>query len=66
MGKICASFLQELVMRNDTIIGKVKHMFNRYEFQGAGAKGNKPHVHCGILLNQNLKKLLSAVYVAIL
>lgn len=26
-------FLEELVMRNDTILGKVKHMFYRFEFQ---------------------------------
>ena len=41
---------QELLMRNDNIIGKVKHLFYRYEFQSAGAKGNKPHVHCGVTL----------------
>lgn len=43
-------FLQELIMRNDHIIGKVQNMFYRFEFQGAGAKGNKPHVHAGITL----------------
>ena len=43
--------LQELVMRNDNIIGKVKNLFYRFEFQGAGAKGNKPHVYCGITLD---------------
>jgi len=32
-------FLQELIMKNDTIIGKVKNIFYRFEFQGAGAKG---------------------------
>jgi Helitron helicase-like domain at N-terminus/PIF1-like helicase len=44
-------FLQELVMRNDSIVGKVKNIFYRFEFQGAGAKGNKPHVHSGITLH---------------
>lgn len=43
-------FLDELIMRNDTILGKVQNIFYRFEFQGAGAKGNKPHVHCGITL----------------
>ena len=43
-------FLQELVMRNDNILGKVRNLFYRFEFQGAGAKGNKPHVHCDITL----------------
>jgi hypothetical protein len=43
-------FLQELIIRNDNIIGKVQHMFYRFEFQGAGAKGNKPHVQAGITL----------------
>ena len=45
-------FLQELVMRNNNIIGKVKNLFYRFEFQGAEAKGNKPHVHCGITLDK--------------
>lgn len=43
-------FCQELIMRNSTIIGRVKNLFYRFEFQGAGAKGNKPHVHCGLTL----------------
>ena len=37
-------------MRNDTIVGKVKNIFYRFEFQGARAVGNKPHVHSGITL----------------
>jgi hypothetical protein len=44
------NFFQELIMRNDEILGEVKSLFYRYEFQGVGAKGNKPHVHCGITL----------------
>jgi hypothetical protein len=43
-------FCQELIMRNASIVGHVKNLFYRFEFQGAGAKGNKPHVHCGITL----------------
>jgi len=43
-------FFQKLLMRNDGIIGKVKNIFYRFEFQGAGAVGNKPHVHSGITL----------------
>jgi len=39
-----------LILRNDSILGKVSNIFYRFEFQGAGAKGNKPHVHCGITL----------------
>jgi hypothetical protein len=42
---------QELLLRNDSIIGKVKNIFYRFEFQGAGAVGNKPHVHAGITLH---------------
>jgi hypothetical protein len=42
--------LQELIMRNKNIFGKVKDLFYRFEFQGAGAKGNKPHVHAGITI----------------
>lgn len=41
---------EELLMRNHTILGHVKHLFYRFEFQSAGAKGNKPHVHCGMTL----------------
>ena len=52
--------LQELIMRNDTIIGKVKNMFYRYEFQGAGSKGNKPHVHIGVTLEPEPKEISSA------
>ena len=37
-------------MRNDNIIGKVHHVFYRFEFQDAGAQGNKPHVHMGVTL----------------
>jgi len=37
-------------MKNHNILGQVKNCFYRYEFQGAGAKGNKPNVHCGIIL----------------
>jgi hypothetical protein len=42
--------LEKLSFRNDSIFGKVKSMFYRFEFQDAGALGNKPHVHCGITL----------------
>lgn len=42
--------LQEVVVRNDAIIGRVKSLFYRYEFQGVGSRGNKPHVHCGVTL----------------
>jgi hypothetical protein len=48
--------LQELIMRNNAIIGKVKDMFYRFEFQGAGAKGNKPHVHAGVTLEPESEK----------
>ena len=50
-------FLQELIMRNDSILGKVSNIFYRFEFQGAGAKGNKPHVHCGITLVDELDQV---------
>ena len=51
--------LQELIMRNDNIIGKVHNMFYRYEFQEAGAKGNKPHVHIGVTLEPEPKHISS-------
>ena len=43
-------------MRNNTIVGHVKNVFYRFEFQqgessGSTAKGNKPHVHAGITLH---------------
>jgi len=44
--------LQELIMHNDKIIGKEHHMFYRFEFQGAGSQGNKPHVHMGVTLEE--------------
>jgi len=44
--------LQELVMRNDNIMGKVHHMFYRFEFQDAGSQGNKPFVHMGETLEE--------------
>ena len=37
-------------MLNDNIIGKVKHLFYRFEFQGVGALANKTHDHCGVIL----------------
>jgi len=43
-------FFQELLLRNDTVIGKVKNIFYRFEFQGTGSVGNKPHVHSAITL----------------
>jgi hypothetical protein len=49
--------LQELVMRNSNIIGKVKDIFYRFEFQGTGAKGNKPHVHAGVTLESEPEEL---------
>jgi predicted GIY-YIG superfamily endonuclease len=44
--------MQHLLLRNDEIVGKVKNLFYRFEFQGEGAKGNKPHVHCGVTLEK--------------
>lgn len=35
-------------MRNSSILGPVKSLFYRFEFQSAGSKGNKPHAHAGI------------------
>jgi hypothetical protein len=49
--------LRELLMRNSQIIGKVKEVFYRFEFQGAGAKGNKPHVHAGITLESESEEV---------
>jgi hypothetical protein len=31
-------------------LGKIEKIFCRWEFQSAGALGNKPHVHCGLTL----------------
>ena len=45
-------FLEKLVILNYEILGRVKHLFYRYEFQEAGSLGNKPHVHCGITLHE--------------
>ena len=47
-------------MRNDSLIGKVHNMFYRYEFQGAGSRGNKPHVHIGVTFKPELKGISSA------
>lgn len=48
--KFVRILLQELLMRNHSIIGRVHHMFYRFEFQGSGSQGNKPHVHIGVTL----------------
>ena len=47
-------FLEKLIILNSDILGRVKHLFYRYEFQEAGSLGNKPHVHCGITLHEEL------------
>ena len=52
--------LQELIMRNDKIIGKVQNLFYRFEFQEAGAKGNKPHCHMGVTLEPEPKDVSCA------
>ena len=41
-------FLEELLMRNELIMGPVKSLFYRFEWQDAGSPGNKCHVHAGI------------------
>ena len=43
-------FVLELLLRNDSIVGKVQNLFGRFEWQGAKAPGNKCHFHCGITL----------------
>jgi len=43
-------FVQELLLRNDDIVGKVQNLFGRFEWQSAGSPGNKCHFHCGITL----------------
>ena len=47
-------------MRKDTIIEIVHNMFYRYEYQGAGAKGNKPHVHIDATLDPEPEEISSA------
>jgi hypothetical protein len=42
--------LDELIKRNASIIGHAKGVICRCEFQGAGAKGNRPHEHAGITM----------------
>lgn len=58
--RFVAVFLQELVMRNSSILGPVKSLFYRFEFQSAGSKGNKPHVHAGITLHEEDQHLTSS------
>jgi hypothetical protein len=36
----------------DRPLGKVKSVWYRFEFQDAGAPGNKPHVHAGVTLDE--------------
>jgi hypothetical protein len=52
--------VQELIMRNDNIVGKVENMFYHFEFQSAGTPGNKPHVHCGLSLSDGEPDSVSA------
>jgi hypothetical protein len=52
--------LQQVVVRNDCIIGRVKSLFYRYEFQGMGSRGNKPHVHCGVTLEPESANMSAA------
>ena len=53
-------FFKELVMRNSTVIGPVKNVFYRFEFQSSGSPGNKCHVHAGITLHDEPKHVTSA------
>jgi len=47
----CDSYFRNYYcITSDTIIGNLKDYFYRFEFQGAGAVGNKLHVHSGIFL----------------
>ena len=50
-------FFQELILRNSSILGRVKHIFYRFEFQEAGSEGNPPHVHAGITLYEEAKEI---------
>jgi hypothetical protein len=36
------AFLQELLIRNNSVTGKVKDIFYRFDFQGVNSKDNKP------------------------
>jgi hypothetical protein len=43
-------FFDYLLESKENMLGDVDKIFMRWEFQSAGAFGNKPHVHCGLTL----------------
>ena len=50
------SFYHYLTNTKESILGPVDSVFMRYEFQGEGCPGNKPHIHAGITLKPEAKE----------